>query len=454
MNLKIVLLFFLQTTYFTAVGQFSYFNPQTKLHEKFDLEKEEFLNESALNHWEKPVKMVFVGIVKSDLPTQFKVNFFKKGYDSTYFTLSGTGQVYLLIKSKNTLKRLDKTFYRGHNFRAFQYLKNDTLFSLGGIGFWSRTKFLTYFDHQTSEWELVQTTGEHPSIIEDNNSGWDVDRNIIYVLNSINSTDDKMSFGFEVFGFNSLSNVWKKLGHVDEQKIVKYVGKTPKIKFLTNKFYFYGYGNLLIADPIKNQIFLCKSSKSFLFDKDIDVFSDESFIFSLINISPNNTNNAQKIVQINIKNLLGNAKLLGVFYTVESKFDYGFLIILILSLLLFCSFIFNTLFFLKYKKKQNLLHVEKLPIGGKEFLIQAMKKGRGYQFTVLELTEIMGFSDYSFDGQRQYRSKFIISMNKYFHTRFGIENFIHRISSNTDKRYILYSISEDIFDNPNLFLNS
>jgi hypothetical protein len=50
------------------------------------------------------------------MPTSEGVHEFRVNKTSTYYlTIHCTGQVYLLDKSNWTLKRLDKTFYRGAN---------------------------------------------------------------------------------------------------------------------------------------------------------------------------------------------------------------------------------------------------------------------------------------------------------------------------------------------------
>ena len=68
------------------------------------------------------------------MPTSEGVHEFRINKTSTYYlTIHCTGQVYLLDKSNWSLKRLDKTFYRGINCKNAVFMRGDELYSFGGI---------------------------------------------------------------------------------------------------------------------------------------------------------------------------------------------------------------------------------------------------------------------------------------------------------------------------------
>jgi hypothetical protein len=52
----------------------------------------------------------------------------------------------------------------------------------------------------------------------------------------------------------------------------------------------------------------------------------------------------------------------------------------------------------------------------------------------------------AFDTQRQYRSQFIHSMNKFFEDNFAIEEAIYRKSMDDDKRFIKYGIKVEALE--------
>jgi len=82
-----------------------------------------------------------------------------KNKKDVYIQPLGTGRLYkaLLQDGKVTLNRLDLTTHSGTNFYAQNFFMKDTLFQIGGIGFWQIRGILTYYSPQTHQWELVQT---------------------------------------------------------------------------------------------------------------------------------------------------------------------------------------------------------------------------------------------------------------------------------------------------------
>jgi hypothetical protein len=105
-------------------------------------------------------------LVFSEIPKDFDVSVFYKG-DTLTVSVPGTGQVYQLNTKELSVQRLDRTFFRGYNFNANQFLHKDTLFSVGGEGFWMRHNVITYYNTRTREWSLYKEGGknEQPSSV-------------------------------------------------------------------------------------------------------------------------------------------------------------------------------------------------------------------------------------------------------------------------------------------------
>jgi hypothetical protein len=72
------------------------------------------------------------------------------------FQLDGTGKL-LRLDSNNVLTRIDSTTYEGYNYGAFNFVYKDTVFSLGGYGFWQFNGLLRYFSEKTHSWSVIKT---------------------------------------------------------------------------------------------------------------------------------------------------------------------------------------------------------------------------------------------------------------------------------------------------------
>jgi len=83
-----------------------------------------------------------------------------KRKDKIYLQLMGSGRLYQIKKQGKgdyDLIRLDSTFHTGSNFGSINFLYKDTLFKLGGIGFWKIKDYFTFFSNKTNEWELFSS---------------------------------------------------------------------------------------------------------------------------------------------------------------------------------------------------------------------------------------------------------------------------------------------------------
>ena len=87
----------------------------------------------------------------------------KRGAD-LYLTVDGTGRVYKALKSESgqlTFQRMDSTAFEGYNNMGFEFVHRDTLFSLGGYGFWRVNGHLRYFS-DGREWYVAPLDRETP----------------------------------------------------------------------------------------------------------------------------------------------------------------------------------------------------------------------------------------------------------------------------------------------------
>ena len=75
--------------------------------------------------------------------------------------LDGTG-ILLARDSNNAVVRLDSTFYQGYNFGAFNFVYKDTIFSLGGYGFWNFNGMMRYYNEKNHSWYIIKTNKQIP----------------------------------------------------------------------------------------------------------------------------------------------------------------------------------------------------------------------------------------------------------------------------------------------------
>jgi hypothetical protein len=103
----------------------------------------------------------FQNIKLDDIPPVIHSNHFQISTAKFLITIQGTGQLYTFDTQSLTFDRIDKTFYRGNNFGAIQFIRKNTLISLGGQGFWRIHNIPTFFNKRTSEWDYYEQINEN-----------------------------------------------------------------------------------------------------------------------------------------------------------------------------------------------------------------------------------------------------------------------------------------------------
>ncbi len=60
-------------------------------------------------------------------------------------SFSGSGQVFEISFKDSSITRLDGTYQHGYNFDAYQFVRDEILYSFGGYGFWMENNMLNRF---------------------------------------------------------------------------------------------------------------------------------------------------------------------------------------------------------------------------------------------------------------------------------------------------------------------
>src|SRR5260221_12753269 len=81
-----------------------------------------------------------------------------------YILVQGTGRVYEVKRwnEEVMITRIDSTIYTGNNFGSVPFSYRDTLYSLGGYGFWKSNGHIRMYLPNKAEWEIVPVNVEIP----------------------------------------------------------------------------------------------------------------------------------------------------------------------------------------------------------------------------------------------------------------------------------------------------
>ena len=97
-------------------------------------------------------------IIKNPKQIPFEKFEFKIINNEIYFFGGLSGEVYTIIE--DSLNRLDATPDHRLNITSNIFVNNDTIFKYGGYGYWSQRNFNIYFDFQSKEWQVYNTSKE------------------------------------------------------------------------------------------------------------------------------------------------------------------------------------------------------------------------------------------------------------------------------------------------------
>ncbi|MHA8081544.1 hypothetical protein VR610_10330 [Aquirufa regiilacus] len=448
------LLLFLFSISFQAYSKIQFKLPHENLHYRIDVNDGTIWKERISQNWIEVGKIVCDGIVTSDLPPNAVINSFL--IDRNYIlTIPGTGQVYQLNQIKNQFKRLDKTFYRGFNFGAIQFARNDTLYSLGGNGFWHANNIETYFSFKSKEWELKNIPSElGPRFIKSDFGGFDAKRDVLSIIEfpALYHEGD-ISHPYRYFEKSFKSNQWDYKGDINIDLLVKLGLTNFESIFLNGKYIFTKGPFVVIADPVQNEIYQLNY-----------VLSNLNFYYELsernnwlyIYVPDKNENNvfpAIKIDSISIDKLKSLSTYKGPFYIKPYPTDligYGVAAMLILTAGGIYAYRRSKL---RKAPESSIEPLDGLPAGAFEFLHACLKHPQGHAFSSQHFTEMMGYDSYAYETQRQVRAKLIKGINSYFWAHYRMDDVIIRQTANDDKRFSVYLIAESHYDTLKKLLN-
>ena len=261
-----------------------------------------------------------------------------------YIVSNGAGPVF--IYRNNTFERIDNSSLHKNQFGGARFVYNNKIHIYGGYGFWSFKSFITFFDENISQWDLLYNDSKHTP-----EGRWKPIYNIIndklYVLGgrsgSAGSTNQDESFS-DVFYFDFIEKEFVNVGKLNPRINPKYtLFSIPKIDdniLLLNNAYLtkIDFENLTFTNYSKELGVLGVDNKypSFIDDKNLYYISDlngEKLLNSIDIASIDNEFNSETLP------LIINESKISVIQYVLFGFFIAFVFWIILKIFSFKDFI-------------------------------------------------------------------------------------------------------------------
>ena len=382
-----------------------------------------------------------------------------------YLLLDGTGRVYEYVKATpeaGSLVRVDSTLYVGNTFNALGFSLHDTLFSIGGYGFWRSNGQLRYFDPVNHGWNLKPVDREIPFNYQ---QGYWIDHSqkaLYLVTRRLGNEILKQSYGNEkalvdsskVMKLDITRGNWMELGSA-----------IPKMQGMLRDSRRIGscpFGEVMVSLPLsRNQMFvldyqhnriwnlspkLAASIGNFAFSmngqemrsgRTITYYHDS--VFNLVSSDGNHL-----ALSLTKKDLLPTDGLIyfqgsGATSEINTRRIVYFLSALLL--------VVGSVYFRKrLKRSTNSEKKEMALFTTMELnLIEAIQKDPENSLTTDAVNEILGTAKKNPDVQRKQRSDRIRAINRKFNLVTGIpDNLIIVEKSEDDKRTVRYRVQPEM----------
>lgn len=247
------------------------------------------------------------------VPPQLRneLHYLIKTNQQLYASVDGTGMLFQLNDSAGllTFRRIDKTHHYGNNHFARYFTLNDTIYSLGGYGFWRGNGQLRYFNPASGDWSLLRLNREIQAI---NPVGWLDEKHgrlYCYGMHPINQTlvggenyqhNDSLT---QLYVLDIRQGNWRKAGTM----IRPFDEPAEKLNINSlrlNNTYFYAFNNfpagqyvqlaydyIYIDDFLQNKRlrptkdFYKKIAGFFKYDFQVTYFKDSTFYFGNITLN-------------------------------------------------------------------------------------------------------------------------------------------------------------------------
>jgi hypothetical protein len=410
------------------VRYFEWIDPKTTLRVKLEPDTHELWKEVKDGVWVESNAVSFDEKIVADLPSDYSVHSaFYTGDSVVTFTLHGMGNVYAYKVNTQTLERLDHSFYKGYNFSSTEFIRQDTLYSFGGYGFWHFNNTQTFFDKKYKEWFLYKSKNKGPETIKGGLQGYDGAKDIFYSglgLNDPALIGGKRENSKLFYQFDFKTKEWTYLGEVNKDLQLT----NTHLEIYWNGRYFIGWSTkeLYIIDPSENKIY-SNTKIELAFDVAGKLYTKAD---TLIYYSPN----GRIILKHAIKKILEDSDELGPLYT-NNIFTSNYMPIGLGVLLLGGLGAYVQVRRSKRKRSNYFTEPE-------ENLLSAFIQSGS--LSTQDINEVLGSASKSLDNQRRIRSITIKQINQKLFEAYGVKEGIEKQSDVEDKRLTIYNLQESL----------
>lgn len=418
----------------------------------YSIERDSILRIWRADAWEIQDTLQFLNLRESDFLGVEALQLVPSS-DGVLFTAPGTQQVYSYSPLNHQFSRVDSSINRGNNFQAIQWVSGDTLYSLGGVGFWESHSVLSSFNRNTGSWEVVSTVGG-PSSVTNDLYQWDDSRKCLYVSYCLEIQGEIEARSTEVWKFHLPSRKWEMLGHLHPEVVELLKGKELRV-LLPSGLYLDGDKRVLI-DLVENRYdyidaSICDarlSSQSLKFEGEGHFISENALVNYYI---PANSSDGKSVGNRYPLTDFRNARL-----QPKDVFESGWPTWHWIGLGLVSVLVF-WLAFKVFQKLQEPFRkgstqtaeerffqtLEPLEVKLLRALLRSEMRSEGLKSG--PITEIMGWTDKSWDNQRKWRNNTIKELNKRAMDHLNIEELIRRERDPNDKRERVYRLDPNGF---------
>ena len=348
-----------------------------------------------------------------------------------YLNPSGTGQLYEWTgKQNNPLTRVDSSNLSGYNFGAFHFIHEDTLFSLGGYGYWQHNGHLRYYSEKGAEWNIQKLQQDVSVGLAGAFGLWyDQEQSGIYYLQgdltgegyySEDSNSSEYSSPVTAWLLDLRNSGWvkkgimnkkwlnvflkgKKIGHTEQGELVFYnennvynfylIDYKSNSVAIINSLLTQEVIGLLLADPYGEITKFSWADKSGIH---IGPFRDKFLVFKP---------EEKDLIRFNEPLIISDHA------TAYSILKQGILIIFLILI----GFVLGGLWFFQKNKRPKLTSLELLFNPFESALVSAMTENPEKPFIAEDINLILNTDKKSIEIQKKYRSETIKGVNEKCH---------------------------------------
>lgn len=289
---------------------------------------------------------------KSDYPENLNsYNYHLQANNKNYFIHDGGGVV--LEYSKDSLKRIDRSFLHRNQFHASSFVHNNNLYLFGGYGLFTDKNIITQYNFKSNEWFEVSSESELMPNVGSNYTSIIIG-NDFYIFGGehkiTKGVDSRYITPNELWKFNLKTRKWKKLGEVNLGFI-----KDKPIIFNVNalsvkeKIYFFDKDYPSIIDIKENKIYFFKAPLPILPSKMVYNSKTETIDY----LSHNDAENSIVFKSIEINEFFKTPFEQETFYKDKNLLKDIFFIFIVVVLLFF---FLKRKIFIKYNNENKLLY--------------------------------------------------------------------------------------------------